>query len=223
MFRKLRFPLLLAATVALGAQERFDYVIRDDFFAGLAGNREALDRAMKKCEETLAANPRHAEALVWHGAGTFYRSGLAAQSGDLPNAAQLYQKGYDEMAAAVRLAPDNLGVVIPRGATLLTASHSVPGDNGKELLRMGLADYEHAYQLQSARFDQLSGHARGELLFGLAEGYQRLGDAAQARHWFEKLAAVDDPENGHLGQARAFLATGALSGTVKCVGCHVGK
>src|SRR5579871_6355646 len=223
MIAKTQMILLLAAAALLGAQERFDYVIRADFFAGLAGNREALDRAMKKCADILSANPRHAEAMVWHGSGTFYLSGLAAQSGDLPKAAQLYQKGLDEMAAAVALAPDNLGVIIPRGATLLIASRNVPGDNGKELLRMGLADYERAYELQQARFDQLPGHARGELLFGLAEGYQRLGGAEQARQWFLKLAAVDDPENGHLSQARAFLSTGSLTGTVQCLGCHVAK
>ena len=150
-------------------------------------------------------------------------SGVAAESGDFTKTAELYKKGLDEMAAAVALAPDNVGVVIPRGATLLTASHTVPGDNGKELLRMGLADYEHVYQIQAPRFDKLPGHARGELLFGLAEGYARLGDAGQARQWFEKLAAVDDPENGHLGQARDYLKTGSLGGSVKCVGCHVGK
>jgi tetratricopeptide (TPR) repeat protein len=214
---------LFLAAAALCAQERFDYVVRNDFFAGLSGNRAALDRAMKKCEETLAANPKHAEAMVWHGSGTLYLSGVAAQSGDFTETAELYKKGLEEMAAAVALAPDDVGVVIPRGATLLTASHTVPGDNGKELLRMGLADYEHVYQIQAPRFDKLPGHARGELLFGLAEGYARLGDVGQARRWFEKLAAVDDPENGHLGQARDYLKTGSLSGTIKCVGCHVGR
>jgi tetratricopeptide (TPR) repeat protein len=214
---------LFLAAAAVSAQERFDYVVRNDFFAGLSGNRAALDRAMKKCEETLAANPRHAEAMVWHGSGTLYLSGVAAEGGDFAKTAELYKKGLDEMAAAVAIAPDNVGVVIPRGATLLTASHTVPGDNGKELLRMGLADYEHVYQIQAPRFDKLPGHARGELLFGLAEGYTRLGDLGQARQWFEKLAAVDDPENGHLGQARDYLKTGSLNGTVKCAGCHVGK
>lgn len=223
MFNKARLPLFLAAAAALCAQERFDYVVRADFFAGLAGNHTALDRAMKKCEEVLAANPKHAEAMVWHGSGLFYLSGQAAESGDFVKTMELYKRGVDEMAAAVTLAPDNVGVVIPRGATLLIGSRNVPGENGKELLRMGLADYEHVYQLQSSRFDGLPGHARAELLFGLAEGYARLGDTGRARQWFEKLAAVDDPENGHLAQARGYLASGSLSGPAKCVGCHVGK
>ena len=35
------------------------------------------------------------------------------------------------MAAAVALDPENVGVVIPRGATLLTASQQIPGDAEK--------------------------------------------------------------------------------------------
>ena len=44
------------------AQERFDLRVRTDFFAGFAGNQQALDRAMKLCEEELARNPANAEA-----------------------------------------------------------------------------------------------------------------------------------------------------------------
>ncbi len=220
MLTTIRCFTFLAAGAALFAQERFDKVVRDDFFAGFAGNREALERGMKKCEGILAVRPKDAEAMVWHGSGTFFRSGEAARSGDYPLSAELYKRGLDEMAAAVALAPDNVGVVIPRGATLLAASRGIPGENGKELLKAGLADYENVYRKQSAYFDQMSGHARGELLFGLAEGYLREGDPAHAHEWFAKLAAVTDPENGHLKQARAYLETGKLQGTASCVGCH---
>jgi len=218
-----RFTLVLAVAATLFAQQRFDSVVRNDFFAGFSGNREALDRGMKKCEEILAADSKQAEAMVWHGSGVFFRSGEAAKAGDYPTAAELYQRGLAEMDAAVALAPDNVAVVIPRGATLLTASQGIPGDNGRELLKAGLADYEKVYQLQKPYFDTLSGHARGELLFGLAEGYLRLGDAARARTWFEKLAAVNDPENSHLKQARAYLESGKLTGPATCAGCHAGK
>src|SRR4051794_18787746 len=47
--------------------ERFDFLVREDFFAGLAGDREKFQRAMKLCEDTLAKNPKHADAMVWHG------------------------------------------------------------------------------------------------------------------------------------------------------------
>lgn len=223
MLSTIRLTLLMAGAAALFAQERFDMTVRNDFFAGFAGNRAALERGMKKCEEILAANPKHAEAMVWHGSGIFFESGQAARNQDYPKASELYQRGLDEMSAAVALAPENVAVLIPRGATLLTASHSIPGDNGKELLKTGLAVYEKVYQLQRSYFDTLPGHASGELLFGLAEGYRRLGDEAHAREWFQKLAGIGDPENGHLQQAKDYLQSGKLDGPATCVGCHVGK
>ena len=108
--------ILVACGAALFAQERFDMVVRNDFFSGFGGNREALERAMKKSEAVLASNPKHAEAMVWHGSGTFVLSGVAVQNGDFPKAGELYKKGLDEMAAAVALEPDNVAVVIPRAA-----------------------------------------------------------------------------------------------------------
>ena len=48
--------------------ERFDNVVREDLFAGFAGDADALARGLKKCDEALAKNPKHAEALVWRGA-----------------------------------------------------------------------------------------------------------------------------------------------------------
>ena len=62
------FILTAAATLAFSA-ERFDMEVRNDFFAGFSGNKEALDRAMQKSEAVMAANPKHAEAMVWHGGG----------------------------------------------------------------------------------------------------------------------------------------------------------
>lgn len=223
MFSKTRLTLLMAGAAALLSQERFDLTVRNDFFSGFAGDRAALERGMKKCEEILATNPKHPEAMVWHGSGVFFESGQAARNKDYPKAGDLYQRGLDEMAAAVALAPENVAVVIPRGATLLTASHFIQGDNGKQLLKTGLGDYEKAYELQRPHFDKLSGHAAGELLFGLAEGYHRLGDQAHAREWFQKLAGIGDPENGHLQQAKDYVRSGTLDGPVTCVGCHVGK
>jgi tetratricopeptide (TPR) repeat protein len=223
----MRFPklsvLVFCASAAVLAQPRLDMLVRNDFFAGFAGDQQALDRGMKKCEELLATEPRNAEAMVWHGSGVFYRSGVAARANDLPKAAELYKKGLDEMAAAVALQPDNISVVIPRGAALLTGSEHMPGDRAKSLIQTGVGDYENVYKLQSAYFDKLNGHARSELLFGLAYGYQRLGDSARAREWYEKLAAVSDPENGHREQAKSYLATGQISARTTCVGCHVSK
>src|SRR5579864_6828820 len=189
--------LTLIAFSALSAQPRFDFLVRNDFFAGFSGDPAALERGMKACEEVLAQNPNHAEALVWHGGGLFFTSGQLFRKGDPNKGRELYQRGLKEMSDAVALAPDNVGVLIPRGATLLTGSRFMPtGDPASQLLTQGLADYEKVYELQSSYFDTLSSHARGELLFGLAEGYMRAGNEAKARQYFEKLVAAG-PSTGH--------------------------
>ena len=220
---KTTLMILAGAVAVMVAQERFDLAVRQDFFQGFAGNKEALERGMKKAEAALAVNPQHAEAMVWHGSGLFFESGQAFRNQDFAKGGDLYKRGLDQMAAAVALEPENVAVIIPRGATLLGSTQQMPAGMAKPLIETGLADYEKTFQLQTSYFDTLSGHARGELLFGLAEGYLRLGDAAKAKEWFSRLAAVDDSENGHLRQARAFMETGKLSGPRTCIGCHTSK
>src|SRR5260370_15977871 len=46
---------------------RFDLKVRQDFFAGYAGDRAALDRGMKMAEAELAVHPKNAEAVGEHG------------------------------------------------------------------------------------------------------------------------------------------------------------
>ncbi|HJX85000.1 MAG TPA: hypothetical protein VJ723_11705, partial [Candidatus Angelobacter sp.] len=67
--------IVLAAVIAVLAQERFDLKVRNYFFAGFLGNDAALEKGMKICEAALAANPKDAEAMVWHGSGVYFRSG----------------------------------------------------------------------------------------------------------------------------------------------------
>jgi hypothetical protein len=101
-------PLILAVAPPAHAQPsrsptRFDYLVRADFLAGTAWDLARFERAMKLCEETLAANPRHAEALVWHGSGLVFLSGQAVKRGDLETARDLLARGLKEMDQAVGL------------------------------------------------------------------------------------------------------------------------
>ena len=149
-------------------------------------------------------------------------SGQLFRKGDQTKGMEFYQRGLKEMDTAVTLAPTNVGVLIPRGATLLTASRFMPsGDQSSKLLMQGLVDYEKVYGLQSSYFETLSGHARGELLFGLAEGFLRAGNEAKPREYFEKLAAAG-PTVGHYAEAKAWIETGKLDPKqAACTGCHV--
>jgi hypothetical protein len=134
---------------------------------------------------------------------------------------QLFQSGLGEMNQAVALQPDNVAVLIPRGAVLITATRTMEPATARPLLEQAVGDYEKVLSIQASYFDTLGDHPRGELLFGLAEGSARLGRVDQARHYFERLVK-DAPSSGQSERAREWLKTGTplnVSG-MGCIGCH---
>src|SRR5581483_7173988 len=126
--------LALAGQPPAAPAQRFDYLVRGDFFAGAAGDPARLQKAIDLCEWTLADNPAHAEALVWHGAAMLVKSGAAFRSGNMAAGGQLWDRGLKEMNDALALGPDRLGVLIPRAAVLLEATRSVPPDTARPLV-----------------------------------------------------------------------------------------
>lgn len=209
-----------AQTQAL-SRPRFDMLVRGDFFAGFAGDSVRLAQAMAICERYLADNPAHAEAMVWHGSGLLFRAGEAFQRGDVQNGGALWAAGLSEMNRAVALEPDNVGVFIPRGAVLLQAARNLPAERQRPLTELAVGDYERVLAIQSPYFATLSEHARGQLLFGLAEGSARLGRQEKARLYFNRLLS-DAPESALTPRARRWLADGELPPDqgLGCVGCH---
>lgn len=213
--------VLSFAAGAVSAAQRFDEVVRNGFFAGFAGDQAALDRSMKYCEEILASEPRNAEAMVWHGGGLVYLSGRAFQTGDRQKGIELWMRGNRELDEAVALAPGHISVVIPRGAVLLNATRMMPIERARPSIEKGVSDYETAYQVQKDRLDQMSAHAKGELLFGIAEGNSRLGNMDKANEFFTLISNVL-PGTEYASRARLWTETKSLSvAQTQCVGCHV--
>ena len=128
------------------------------------------------------------------------------------------------MDNAVKMAPDTLGVRIPRGAVLLTASRSLPtAEMAHPLIEKGVGDFERALEIQKTYFDTLGTHPRGELLIGLADGYARLGKDEQATAYFERIRAAL-PGSAYAASAEKWLATKTLAPReAGCLGCHVAK
>ena len=214
--------LLLSAPSFLRAA-KFDDKVRNDFFAGFAGNQAAFERAMKAAGEAIAESPGEAaEALAWHGGGLLFLSGPKFAQGDFANGMQMWTKANEEMTRAGELEPRNPGVLIPRAAAWFAASRNAPPEMGAPILAQAVADYETVYDLQKAYFDKLDIHMRSELLFGLADGTARKGEKVKAREWFEKLAALG-PKSGHLEQAELFLKGESYTvNGIGCAGCHTG-
>ncbi len=200
--------------------ERFDMLVRQDFFAGMAGDTARLDKGMKACEAVLAKNPQHPEALVWHGSGLQFQAGKAFQQGDMQKGGALRQQGRDEMDRAVKLDPDNVAVLIPRAAALFSAAQHVPVPAmADEMLATVVQDYEKVLQLQQSYFSKLSAHARGELLIALASGWHRLGKPDKAREYFVRLTK-ETPDSAHAKTAQTWLEKQTLPARISCVGCH---
>ena len=215
--------VVLAAVIAMFAQERFDMKVRDYFFAGFRGNDASLEKGMKICEDALAANPKDAEAMVWHGSGVYFKSGLAFQKGDPQTGMELWTRGNDEMDRAVALAPDSIVVRIPRGSVLLTSSHYIPDpETARTVIEKGVSDFEKTYELQKSDFAKLGPHARGELMLGLADGYSRLGQTEKATHWFERIR-TEMKGTRYEDSANLWFKTKSLPPQqAGCLGCHTG-
>ena len=210
---------LMGVSIAV-SQERFDLKVRTYFFAGFSGDAESLATGMKMCEEALASNPKSAEALVWHGSGLYYQAGQAFQKGDQHHGMEWYQRGLKEMDEAVAIAPDSIGVRIPRGAVLLTGSRFMSPELAKPLIERGVSDFALAYELQTPVLATLPSHPKGELYLGLADGYGRMGDEEKAREFYAKVLK-ELPGTAYAKNASNWMETKASQ--TACIGCHTGK
>jgi hypothetical protein len=223
MKRTLIALTLLGGLILLG-QERFDFKVRNLFFAGLAGDAASLQKGMKICEDILTNDPKQPEALVWHGMGLVAGSREAFQKGDQEKGGPLWEQGLKEMDAAAESAPNNLGVRIVRGAVLLTASRYIGSpEAARPLVGKGVSDYEKAYSVQGPDITRLGMHKSGELMLGLADGYSRLGDQDKAQAWFERIQK-ELPGTAYEKSASTWLETKSLPpAQAGCLGCHTTK
>lgn len=218
------FSLIAVATIVL-AQEpvRFDHKVREMFFSGFAGDKEAMAKGMKISEATLAAEPNHAEAMVWMGGGLFFASGELFQKGEMQAAMGMMEKGTGMMDRAVELEPKSVGVRIPRGSTYLAASKGMPAAMGEPLLKKGVADYEVCWEMRKGDLSGFSQHSLGELLQGIAEGNGRLGNKEKAKEYFAMIQQKL-PGTAYAKKAEKWMAEGKLSAQdTNCMGCHMGS
>jgi len=217
--------VVLAFAVTAGSAlqvQRFDNIVRDDFFAGMSGETARFDRAMKTCEEALAENPKNAAALVWHGAGLLVRSDIAFRRGDRDSGMTLRARALREMKDAVAMSPSDVQVLIPRAAILVSSARFAPVDQSREMARTAAADYEEVLAIEAPYASTLGTHSKGELLGGLATAYRLGGEDDKAISYLTRMTKelpgtlYDQKAQKWLADLRAVRRDDHF-----CIGCHV--
>lgn len=196
-----------------------------DMLGALNGDTEKFERGMRTLEALLAKNPTEPRLMVLHGTGVFARSGAAFQKGDVANAMKLWQASLAEMAQAVAMAPDNLFVRARRGVVLISASRGTPPAMARPLTQLAVEDFERVLEMREKEqtLSLQSAHKRGELLTGLADGWNRLGDRDKARGYFERITR-DLQGTIYERRATAWLEDKPETKDPEyfaCSGCHV--
>jgi len=214
--------LVLSTSLAVLAQQRFDFKVREDMFAGMDGDTAAFDRAMKLIDGTLAADPNHAEALVWRGDGRLFLAGQAFQRGAIAEGQALTAQATADMDRAVALAPDNIAVRVPRAAGLLPFARGMRPFNRPEADRMtrtAIDDFEFVVAASISWWSKLSEHGRGELLGALVDGWLQLGDTAKADPYLARMTS-ELPDTPYARNAALRRADPAARVPLTCLGCH---
>jgi hypothetical protein len=166
----------------------FAAAVQRDMEAGFTGNAEAFERGMRACEDRLAENPNDATAMVWHGAGTYFRASKSAEAGRYEEATTLMDRGAAEMGKAVTLVPDNMTVRITRGMVYVNAARFGAPDPDT-LYSLSAADFEKVVEVVGPGWEQLPANLRAEILLGLGDSYANTGRTEKARRMMEKVKA----------------------------------
>jgi hypothetical protein len=216
--------LLLALTMSLAvlAQQRFDFKVREDMFAGMDGDTAAFDRAMKLIADTLAADPNHAEALVWRGDGRLFLAGQAFQRGAFREGQTLSAEGLADMERAVALAPNDIAVRVPRASGLMPYARGLRRFDRAEadrLTTVAIGDFEFVVMASQPYWSQLKEHGRGELLGALADGWLTLGETAKANVYLDRMTG-ELPGTAYARNAATRRADPMAKVPLTCLGCH---
>lgn len=216
----LTLALLWPAGSAAQQPERFDERARTHFFAGFEGDAEALRRGLSIAAATLAAEPDHPEASAWQAAGWLFQSGMAFERGDTDRGMALFDASVTQFERAVSLAPDDVGVRIPRATSFAASARFVDHRPTRiMMLETALGDYLRTLELQERYLEALSTHGRGELLGGIADVLWQLDRHDDAALYLRRLIA-ELPGSSYAIAAQRQLDRPHATVRLTCHGCH---
>jgi hypothetical protein len=151
-----------------------------------------------------------------------FLSGQAFRRGAIAEGRALAADGIADMMRAVSLAPEDLGVRIPRATGLQPFAAGIrPYDRtaADRLTRLAIEDYEFALKANASRWNTLDAHDRGEVLGALAESWLQVGDDARAQPYLDRLVA-ELPGTAYAKNAGLRRADATAKAPLTCLGCH---
>jgi len=169
--------------------------VREDLFAGyLDGDMARHGIGVKKLDDVLAKNPKNAVALAWKGGNALLFAVRAFEAGNMPGFDAEYTNALDVFASAAEAAkeikPAREGVLAITGGSFAVFGDRLPPQHQREAWLKVRENYSELRESQKAQFDGLPVHFRGEVMAGLAQAAQRLGEADKSTALTQELVAA---------------------------------
>jgi hypothetical protein len=162
--------------------------VREDIFAGyMADDMDRFEIGVKKLDAMLRENPENVSALSWAGSSELFRAAKAHEAGKQAEFRALFAGSKSKMERALALAPKDVGVLAVQGASLILFADRLPQPEKTEAYTKGRAFFKELASMQQPMIDRMPVHLRGELLAGLAQSAQRLGDWEDAKSYLNQI------------------------------------
>lgn len=177
---------------------------------------------MRLITDTPAADPDHAEALLWRGDGRLFLAGRAFRRGVIAEGQALSAEGLADMERAVALAPNDIAVRVPGASGLMPYARGLRRFDravADRLTATANADFEFVVSASLPYRSKLAEHGRGELLGALADGWLALGDTGKAHAYLDRMTA-GLPGTAYAKNAAARRADPTARFPLTCLGCH---
>ena len=227
---KLLIATLLLAASAVSAQTPPKGIpvstwVREDIFAGfMVNDMERFASGMRKVDDILAANPRAADAICWKGGGELYLAARAHETGRAAEFEPLYAKAlatFDQCRKAGEGTPYMGAVHAISGGSWAVSADRLPERLRREAWANVRLHYAALQVVQKDSFAKLPPHMKGEVLAGLAQASQRLGDEADFQRRLTDL--IDQlPGTVYASRAKRWQENPATAATtsITCQTCH---
>jgi tetratricopeptide (TPR) repeat protein len=195
--------------------------VREDIFAGwMANDLERFQRGIKRTEEFLAERPDYNHALAWRGGAGLFEAVRAHEAGRTAEFASLYEKATAMLERAYNQNPKDQGTLAIYAGSMTVFADRLPESKRKAAWETVRTRYTELYREQQAFLDQMPVHMKGEVLAGLAQSNQRLGDWEAATSYVKRLAAMKGTP--YKGRAERWLENPQLAAksSITCMTCH---